>query len=302
MRNKAFLSVITFLALSACTASPTVNDPDRLGDIELVADQGVLPPGTNGLAVVANSDVETERIWKYFGFKGPAPEVETAGKVALFVGTGESGSCPIKLEGVDVGDDEIRFETSGQGGTCTTDFRFRSFVFLFPAGEPPSVGDKVNLGGRFRVESSESIVEADEPEHLAIGGPCSGDSEESIANRVKKVRMEVRPCPGTSGATPRFVLINTGMGRLGYGPGFKLEWRAPGGWEWINRNQGFDSPLFYLAAGKTSEPEAIEVYFDEPEPVQLESGTYRVSKTLQLTPGKMRPPTMTVRAVFELRS
>lgn len=154
-------AALILLALAACDPEPTPKDPKPFGDVELVADQGVLPPGTNGLAVLAESDEQSEKVWAHFGFEGEAPAVEAEAKVALFVGTGESGSCPIELKGVDVRESEILFETGGNEGTCTSDFRFRSFVFLFPAEEPPGIGDKVNLGGRFEIQSSKQIAGSD---------------------------------------------------------------------------------------------------------------------------------------------
>jgi metal-dependent HD superfamily phosphatase/phosphodiesterase len=45
---------------------------------------------------------------------------------------------------------------------------------------------------------------------------------------------------------------------------------------------------------------SLAVYFDKPQPLELEAGMYRVSKGIQLTPGRQRLSTMTVRASFRI--
>lgn len=95
-------------------------------------------------------------------------------------------------------------------------------------------------------------------------------------------------------------LANVGDKVVGYGPGFKLERRTEGEWVWVNRRQGFNLPLFYVEPGRRGRPEPIAVYFQSPVPVRLRPGLYRVSKTVQLTPGRPRPPTMEVAATFHV--
>ena len=297
---KRILIVMSFGALAACTSEPTAADPDRFGDIDLVADQGTLPAESNGLSILTQTDKDTGDIWTYFGFDGEPPNVEGTDKVALFVGTGESGSCPIELEGVEVHEDEIFFDVAEHAAACTSDFRARSFVFLFPSSNAPKVGDRVNLGPT-KIQSAQSVV-SDGTALTVIDGRCAGKSRSQVGDSMKEVRLEIRPCPSDSASTPKLVLINTGEGRLGFGPGFKLERKQGQGWRWVNRRQAFHLPLIYLPQGTTSKPEPIEVYIDKPKPLELKPGIYRVSKTLQLTPGKMRPPTMTVRATFKLSS
>ena len=295
---KRILVVVILGALAACTSEPSALEPDRFGDIELIADQGTLPAESNGVSVLTETDRDTGDIWTHFGFDGEPPDIESADKVALFVGTGESGSCPIELEGVELREDEVSFDIAEHSEACTSDFRARSFVFLFPSSDAPDVGDRVNLG-RTKIQSARSIV-SDGAELTVIEGRCTGRSRSSVGGVMKEVTMEIRPCPGESSSAPELVLINTGEGRLGFGPGFKLERKEGQAWRWVNRRQAFHLPLIYLPQGETSKPEPIEVYIDKPKPLAMKPGIYRVSKTLQLTPGKARPPTMTVRATFKL--
>jgi hypothetical protein len=112
--------------------------------------------------------------------------------------------------------------------------------------------------------------------------------------------MEVSPCPASFGDTPRTQLVNVGRTEVGYGPGFKLERRVNGHWQWINRRQAFPLPLFYLEPGHKGAPEPLAVYFESPEPRELRPGLYRATKSVQLTPGKERPPTMSIRVSFRM--
>ena len=129
---------------------------------------------------------------------------------------------------------------------------------------------------------------------------CSRTATASINGEPRQVRIEVVPCRAVSGQAPRAVLTNIGETQVGYGPGFKLERKIDGRWLWVNRRQPFTLPVFYLDPGEEGEQEPLAVYFDSPDPVELEPGLYRVTKSLQLTPGKPRPPTMGVRVKFRI--
>jgi hypothetical protein len=129
---------------------------------------------------------------------------------------------------------------------------------------------------------------------------CSSTAAESVNGIHQRVKLEVKPCHVASGKTPKAILVNIGQAALGYGPGFTLERRTPRGWRRINRRQGFPLPLMYLHPGERSDPERIAVYFSDPEPIDLVPGVYRVTKGLQLTPGKARPPVMGVDVTFRI--
>jgi hypothetical protein len=132
------------------------------------------------------------------------------------------------------------------------------------------------------------------------GSRCRGTATESVDREPRKVRIEVMPCRVASGDTPRLVLENFGNTTVGYAPDFKLEEKIPGGWRWINRRQAFTQPLFYLEPGERSDPQPIAVYFSKPKPIKLNPGVYRVSKGIDLTPGRPRPPTMAVSTRFRV--
>jgi Big-like domain-containing protein len=129
---------------------------------------------------------------------------------------------------------------------------------------------------------------------------CSAEASKSFAGKSNSVRLRITPCRVARGSAPRAVLKNTGDGELGYGFGFKLERKMGDTWRWINRRQAFILPLFYLAPGERSDPESLAIYFGKPQPIQLRPGLYRVTKSVDLTPGRPRPPTMEVRATFQV--
>jgi hypothetical protein len=197
-------------------------------------------------------------------------------------------------------------KVAGQGGT---EFEAAFRLKTYSPDEVIALQNPSGHGSGFLLGFTDSFEETD---YMKIKEPfgaasnpsfrCARSARGVVDGEIRKVEITVEPCPATVGQDISVTLTNTGPTRLGYGPGFKLERRVQDRWEWVNRDQAFELPLFYLESGKTSEPETIEVYLDEPDPISLKPGVYRVSKTLQLTPGKPIPPTMTVRAKFALRA
>jgi hypothetical protein len=136
-------------------------------------------------------------------------------------------------------------------------------------------------------------------EPQVIEKDCAASATKQASGSIS-VRLRVSPCRVPVGVAPEAILINLGKKQVGYGPGFKLERRSPTGWRWVNRNQGFELPLFYLEPGTRSDPESLAVYFTSPEPVELKPGTYRVTKSFTLNPGTARPPSLSLRTTFEI--
>jgi hypothetical protein len=136
----------------------------------------------------------------------------------------------------------------------------------------------------------------------SAGQRCIGRAGKALNGRLLRVRLEVEPCRVKVGHAPRLFLTNIGKPPLGYSFGFKLERWTGEEWRWINRQQAFPLPLIYLRAGERSDAEPIEVYFDKPRALRLEPGRYRVTKGVDLTPGKPRPPTMSVSARFRVEA
>jgi hypothetical protein len=129
---------------------------------------------------------------------------------------------------------------------------------------------------------------------------CSSKATASVNGEPRRVRIDVAPCRVRLGETPRTRLINIGRTEVGYGPGFKLERKVNGRWRWINRRQAFTLPLVNLEPGEKGESEPLAVYLGSAEPLELKPGLYRATKSLQLTPGERRPPTMEIQVSFRI--
>jgi hypothetical protein len=89
---------------------------------------------------------------------------------------------------------------------------------------------------------------------------CSGQARTSFEGKRMAIRLLITPCRVVVGDAPKVVLVNVGDGELGYTFGFKLERRTDQGWRWVNKRQAFRLPLFYLAAGKRSDPESLALF------------------------------------------
>jgi hypothetical protein len=152
-------------------------------------------------------------------------------------------------------------------------------------------------GGERATADAGAPAAAARHDHTSV---CAGVASKTIDGQPRRVRLEVSPCRVGRGETARMVLVNTGTTTLGYGPSFTLERRIASKWRRINRRQGFPLPLLYLEPGRRSEPEPIAVYLSRPDPIELAPGLYRVTKGVDLKPGRPRPPTMAVGVRFRV--
>ncbi len=81
---------------------------------------------------VALSATSLARMWEYYGFAAPLPEVDLAHEVVVVLGQAVSGSCPdIRLDDFVVAGDVVFGEFSyptAEGTTCTADANPHSYV------------------------------------------------------------------------------------------------------------------------------------------------------------------------------
>ena len=129
---------------------------------------------------------------------------------------------------------------------------------------------------------------------------CTGTATKSVSGQTRKVRIKIAPCRVSPGEAPTLRLENTGTTTLGYGPGFRLEKETDAGWRSVNNRQAFTLPLVYLEPGDRSDAEEVAIYLGKPEPIPLDPGVYRVTKSIDLTPGKPQPPRMSVSRQFRV--
>lgn len=103
--------------------------------------------------VAADADT-LEELWSAFGFKARMPEPAWDRDVVLFLGTGESGSCPLEVK--DAAFDQaagrlvVRVEQRMEGTeVCTMDFTPRAFALALPRSLLAAGWREVQLKGAF---------------------------------------------------------------------------------------------------------------------------------------------------------
>ncbi len=103
-------------------------------------------------ASIAPDRTELDRQWSRYGLSGKPAAMDFAREVALFVGFGESGSCPLEHEGVDIdiSDRFVSVQFGGGSGECTSDYNPRTIVLAIERDRLPD--------GVFQVESAGAPV------------------------------------------------------------------------------------------------------------------------------------------------
>lgn len=71
-----------------------------------------------------------EQTWNVFGFEKEVPNIDLNEKDAFFIGILESGSCPYKIENIEISSDQqtLIVPLSETEGDCTSDATPRTFV------------------------------------------------------------------------------------------------------------------------------------------------------------------------------
>lgn len=126
-------------------------------DHRLVASQKRLPKDVyRNVGRAAMTKTAYRRLWDRFRLRGDRPRVNLDRRIVLFVGTGESGSCPLRFESLRFNDERKTFKlrAPARGGpVCTDDFTPRTFVIAVDRSDLPK-GDlraRVNNYKRFEL-------------------------------------------------------------------------------------------------------------------------------------------------------
>ena len=77
---------------------------------------------------VATTIDQRDAQWARFRLTGSAPSVDFADRVVLFIGFGESGSCPYVFDGIEVDDQTLRLLDAQAQVECTDDYNGRTVV------------------------------------------------------------------------------------------------------------------------------------------------------------------------------
>lgn len=136
--------------------------PSRAGDIagratspapdrgEVVASESTVPaePGDQ-FADIAISPDAAARAWRRFGLTGTAPRTDFRTEALLFVGFGESGSCPARFNGVVVDGAQVNVALEREGATtgCTDDYNAQTLVIEAAREALPDAGFDVIVDG-----------------------------------------------------------------------------------------------------------------------------------------------------------
>lgn len=108
-------------------------------DAQVIVDEPVIPDAEGGAHIgMATDPGELHQQWQRFGLPDVPPVVDMDQRDLLFVGFGESGSCPYVLDGIKVDGDDVTFVVGDEfQRPCTADYNPRTLVVSITAGALP---------------------------------------------------------------------------------------------------------------------------------------------------------------------
>ncbi|UCZ55011.1 hypothetical protein LGQ02_09930 [Bacillus shivajii] len=138
MNWKVYMTVVFFflsgLVLVGCGQSN--DDKALLVQSELLMTEKTFPnnfydiseQGVMVRKVTDQDDFKSE--WGEFGLSDQPLELDWKNNVAIFLGTGESGTCPLEFQFVEINDDKTKMiiHLEQSNGACTSDFTPRTFI------------------------------------------------------------------------------------------------------------------------------------------------------------------------------
>lgn len=194
------------LALAGCGNDTAGSDAAAT----VVADQGTLPETEADEHIgVATAIDQRDAQWARFGMTGSAPSVDFADRVLLFVGFGESGSCPYVFDGIEVDDQILRLLDAQDQEACTSDYNPRTVVLGMDRGILPEGFITVDMpaGVTGAVISLPESAEPPPVDLTAVGASTTGvdlivepqsvpvgdDVTVHIANTTEQERVRTAP-------------------------------------------------------------------------------------------------------------
>ena len=139
--HKSLLTLALFmsLVLFGCSNEPNTESNHK----DVIASEKTLPADFNEIAFVretgpmfeymVNKSVnssEFEETWDLYGFESKRPSVNFDEKDVFFIGVYESGSCPYKIQKIELSSDNktMTVPLPAPEGNCTADGTPRTFV------------------------------------------------------------------------------------------------------------------------------------------------------------------------------
>lgn len=147
--------------------TPPAGEGSRL-DARVVGDERTVPRehGFSFADIVTHED-DLDDVWRRFGLADPPPDVDLDSELLLLVATGESGSCPLRFEGLVRDGDVVRIRLDDAPEdvhdpdddvvyACTDDYVPRAFIVAVDRDAMPAGGFTLDAGdeGRFALASS----------------------------------------------------------------------------------------------------------------------------------------------------
>lgn len=217
----AVVMLVVVVMLSGCgTADDAPTGADSSGSeaaATVVADQATLPgpelerPGYVG---VATTSEQRDAQWDRFRLTDSPPSVDFADRVLLFVGFGESGSCPYIFDGLEIDDQALRVRNAQDQQDCTEDFHPRTVVLSIDREGLPE--------GFLTVDVPDSRREG------VIALPASAEpppaTPSAVSTASKKVELIVEPpsVPGGDDVTVQ-IANATEQERVRTAPGVRVD-------------------------------------------------------------------------------
>ncbi|KAB2336228.1 hypothetical protein F7731_12080 [Cytobacillus depressus] len=169
--KRIFLFVIAFLVIASlmgCDTNDknTTNLSDEGGqaiEFKLIASEKNLPSNFDDIAFErketphfqylvkkVENQSEYEDMWNLYGFENEIPNVDFNKKATFFVGVHESGSCPYKINNVELSSDNktMTLPLKEPGGACNSDATPRTFVIQIDKEISKEIGNVVIVQSR----------------------------------------------------------------------------------------------------------------------------------------------------------
>ncbi|MFV2047953.1 hypothetical protein ACEWK1_11315 [Metabacillus sp. YM-086] len=156
--HKTLLALALFMSLLFGCSNDEF-DTDSIQNYKgMIASEKTLPADFNEIAFVretgpmfeymVNKSVnssEFEQTWDLYGFENELPIVNFKEKDVFFIGVTESGSCPYKIQNVELSSDNktITVPLSEPEGLCTSDATPRTFVIQVDKEASEKIGNVV---------------------------------------------------------------------------------------------------------------------------------------------------------------
>lgn len=243
----------------------------------LVDSQGTAPQElADEFADIATTAADARTVWQRFNLTGQPPQVDFDTTALLFVGFGESGSCPARFDGMSVDGDRVHLVigTEGDGSTCTDDYNPRTMVLGVARDALPDGGFELTISGRTFVLSSVPLSEPPRYDDAVVG---------RLTSESPQLDFDARPPSAPSGRRIELALTNEGdvAASTGSWPMVLYRWDDQR-WLPADGNQGRGEPhgsIEEVTATVQAGDQQVIAYVDSEA---LEPGWYGVYAKLQL--------------------